>query len=295
MIMASRFMALILTVVLCAFHAQGRAEDPTASKNKHTVYAVKFGDAKALASILEDKFKDETDIGILADTPSNCLLISAAPKVFDEIVKALEKVDRRPPTFAIEVLIVDVAPIKGEDGKLTAKELDLKEFTGSTKEVLEKVEGLQKKGLIEGLKRLQLTVVENLPTKVYLGELKPYAIKQSSRREGEVSTMIRREVLGIQAEVSARFAPDNAITVEVDVSQHRMRFPEDGVELFKDQNGASVRAPELVKATLKTKVTMASEKAAAVQGVKTESKSGQAQTLVIVTARILEPGGKGSK
>ena len=56
-----------------------------------------------------------------------------------------------------------------------------------------------------------------------------------------------------------------------------------------------VPAAEFVNATLSTKLTMASGQAVVARGVKTESKSQKAQTLVIVAARLVEADARGGK
>ncbi len=46
---------------------------------------------------------------------------------------------------------------------------------------------------------------------------------------------------------------------------------------------------------VKTKLSIPPGEAVAAEGVKTEVKSGQAQTVIIATARVVEPEAKGGK
>jgi type II secretory pathway component GspD/PulD (secretin) len=289
------FLALILIVGLFALDGGGHAQDVSASKNKRIVYVVKHGDAKDLASILGKHFKGEAEVQVLPDSPSNCLLISAAPNAFAEVVKLLAQLDRRPQLVSVELLIAAVMPKKGQDGKPVGNELDDKEFDGSGKEVLEKIETLRKNGLIDSLKRIQLTAVENQPASVLVGETKPVVSGVTTRGTGLVSRSITYRNTGTTAQLTARVTAENTVAMALDVSDARLHVPEDGIELGKDETGASIRATEIITATLKTKLNVRSEQAVAAQGVKTDSKSGQAQTLIIVAARILESGDKASR
>jgi hypothetical protein len=64
--------------------------------------------------------------------------------------------------------------------------------------------------------------------------------------------------------------------------------PEDGVVLGQDSNAAPVRAAEFINLSLNGTVSVTSGQARVVEGVKTTSKSGDKQGLIIVTASIVE-------
>src|SRR5262249_38268616 len=92
--MANRFTVVILLGGLCALAGGGHAQD--GPKEKRTLYVPKHGQAKELATILAKHFKGDAEIQVLPDSPSNCLLVRAAPSVLEEVVKLLEQLDRRP-------------------------------------------------------------------------------------------------------------------------------------------------------------------------------------------------------
>jgi type II secretory pathway component GspD/PulD (secretin) len=290
--MVTRFTSILLIAGLLTISTGANAQEDSAAKDKRLLYVVKNGSAKDLAAILAKHFKGNADVQALMDAPSNCLLIRANPKVFAEVVKVLEQLDRRPQLVAVELLVAGITPKKGQDGKPMGRMPDEKQFTGSSKEVLEKVEALKKDGVITTLRRVELAAVENQPASARIGELKPIVTGVVTTGRGTTSRIITYRNAGTIARLTARVAAENAVVVDIDVQDARVEVPENGIEVGKDENGAPVRAAETVTATVQGKVRIRSGQAVAVVGVKTESKSGQARTLVIVTARILESGAK---
>jgi type II secretory pathway component GspD/PulD (secretin) len=287
-------LSLVLLAGLLAA-GPGRAQEPPASKNKRVAYVVKYGDAKTLAGLLARHFKSDAEIQALPDGSSNCLLISATPEVFDEVIKVLGQLDRRPQVIAVEVTVAAVLPKKGEDGKPVARELNEKDFTGPAKDVHGKLEALQKEGALGSLRRVQLTAVENEPASAMLGEMKPTVTGIVITATGRTSRSMAYRQTGTKAAVTARAAAEDTVALEVEVEDSSLYAPPDGIELGKDENGAPVVATEVVLATLRGKLSIPSGQAVAAQGVKTLSKSGQTQTLIVVSAHVLEPGTKGAK
>ncbi len=62
-----------------------------ASAAKRIVYILKNGSAKDLAPILAAHFKGVAEVEALPEPTDNCLLISASPAAFEEVIKALDK------------------------------------------------------------------------------------------------------------------------------------------------------------------------------------------------------------
>jgi type II secretory pathway component GspD/PulD (secretin) len=284
-------------ILLAGLLAAGptHAQDTSAPKNKRIAYVVKYGDAKNLAGILSKHFKGDAEIQALPEGPSNCLLISAAPEVFDEVIKVLDQLDRRPQVIAIEVTVAAVLPKKGDDGKPVAREVNEKDFTGPAEDVRDKLEALQKDGTLGSLRRVQLTAVENEPVSAMLGETKPMVTGTVIRATGMASRSITYRQTGTKAAVTARITAEGIVALDVEIEDSSLHVPPDGIEIGKDENGAPVLATEVVLATLKGKLSIPSGQAVAAEGVKTLSKSGQTQTLIVVAARVREPGSRGAK
>jgi hypothetical protein len=74
-----------------------------------------------------------------------------------------------------------------------------------------------------------------------------------------------------------------------------MRTPEDGVPLGVGDKGDPVRAAEIAMTTAAGQVTIPSGDAAVVTGLKALSRLGRQQTLILLTARLLEPGAGGKQ
>src|SRR5438093_3489198 len=67
-----------------------------ASPSKRTVYFVKHGTAADLANALAKHFQGDIEVQLVPEASSNCLLITAAPGIFADILKLLEQLDRQP-------------------------------------------------------------------------------------------------------------------------------------------------------------------------------------------------------
>jgi len=289
----ARRVMLFLLLLACLFVLDGAGRAQDNAKNKRTFYVVKHGDAKGLAEVLAKHFKGDAEVQVLPDGPSNVLLISAAPAVFDDVVKVLAELDRRPQLVTVDVLVADVLLKKGDDGK-AVQPLDDKEFTGPVKDVQDKLNDLRKKGVVTGIKRIQLTAVEHQPASVAAAETKPFVMGVVTTATGQTIKQLTYRDLGTITRVKAGVA-EKAIVLELDLTDTRAHLPQDGTTVGKDEAGNKIIAPEFVSANVKTKLTIPTGEAVAAEGVKTEVKSGEVQTLVIVTARVGGTEAKGGK
>jgi type II secretory pathway component GspD/PulD (secretin) len=288
--------ALLVTgLSLLAGPAVAQTEPP--AKARRTVYVVKHGAAKDLAALLGKHFKGDADVQVLPDAPSNCLLISAPPALFEEVVKALEALDRRPHQVSVEVLVAEAAPRKagGEKPGSGDKELDESQFSGPAEQVLDRVELLLKKGQLESLKRIQLTALENQQASVHVGDSKPVVMGTTRTGTGLVARSIVYRNVGAVVRLTPRLTAEKLVHLDLTVEDARVAYPEDGAEVGQDENGKPVRAADFITARLDTRVDVPPGQALAAKGVQTTSKSGQAQTLVIVTARVLDPDADSKK
>ena len=281
----------LLVLLGCVVAAAGdrAGEGGPGGKAKRLLYVVQHRDAKQLADALARHFRGEAEVQALPDLPGNCLLIRAAPAAFDEVVKALAQLDRRPRAVSVELLIAEVPAGKGEGGKPApaAEELDAQRFSGPADVVLARVESLRKQGLLGSLRRIQLAAVEGQPASVRVGETSPYVTALTGRAGGPVQRSLTYRNTGTVAEVTARVSPDQVIALDLKLEDARPRVREDGAVIGKDENGAVVRATEFVQSSLKGTLNIRSGRALAAQGVTTTGPSGQARTLVIVAARVI--------
>jgi type II secretory pathway component GspD/PulD (secretin) len=255
---------------------------------KRGAYIVKFAAAKDLAAILAKHFKDAAEIQAGPDGTSRCLLVSAPPVIFEEVMKTIEQLDHRPHLVTVDVLVIEL-PVKKPDD--TAKGLDEKEFTGAFDDVAARIEALQKKGDVAAVKRVQLTTLEGQSSTLMLGEYKPYVSGSVNRPGGATSRTINYRNMGTQFRVTPLVGPD-AITLDLQVSDSRMRSSESLPAVGVDEKGQPIPATEFTQTSLASKINVTSGKAALAKDSKVTSKEGQGQMRIVVGARIVDPGAK---
>jgi type II secretory pathway component GspD/PulD (secretin) len=303
----SRRLALGLAAGLClalyavCWTAAGRADKPeppaadnAPAKTKRTLYVVKHGSARELAAVLAKHFKGDAEVQALPEPSANGLLISAAPAVFDEVVKLLEQVDRRPQLLTVDLVIADIQPKKDKDGKPVTpdKEPDEGEFKGTTADVLAKLKELRKDGQAGEVTHLQLATVENQEVSALVGATKPYVMSMARTGTGITTRSVTYRDTGTNARLTAEVAADKTVTMELRLEDARAHFPDDGVVIGTDENNKPVVAAEFLRSTFHDQVSMPAGQAVLLKGVKTTSKSGQVRVLVFAAARVVEPSGK---
>lgn len=283
--------SVVLLTLLAATAVHGQAQDTP--KNKRLVYIVKHADARELAGALEKHFKGEAEAQAAT---ANALLISVSPGVFDETIKVLEQLDRKPQSVAVEIFLADVLPVKN-------RTLDAKTLVTGPNEVADRLEALRKEGAVGSVKRVQLTALDGQPSSLMIGEQKPMvsAVNAVAGRFGgpggggaggpggaTVQRSLTYRNVGLSVNVLARVTADSTITLNLQVEDSRLYVPADGAEIGKDENGTPIRASEMITINLKTAVSLRSGQAVLAEGVQNDSKTGAGQSLVIVAARILE-------
>jgi type II secretory pathway component GspD/PulD (secretin) len=269
---------------------KGKGEDR--AQDKRTVYVVKHGTAADLATALSKHFKDAADVQVLPQSPSNCLLIRARPDVFNEIIKLVAELDRRPHQVAVEIIIVDFPLKRAAGGKLepAGKEVPEPDFNGPIEAVTAKLASLKRTKQLSSMKHIQLTAVENQPSSVVLSEVSPYVTGLSRSGTGEVHRSFLYRNTGTKIDLKLWVTSEQVVRIDMKLDYSRARVDEDGIPIGNDEKGKPIYAPEFPMTRMATQVDVPSGQAMAVKGVKTESKSGAVQSVVIVTAKIVEPG-----
>jgi hypothetical protein len=266
----------------------------TASKasggdSKRLVYVVRHGTAKGLADVLAKHFKGaDVDVEALPDTLGNLLLIRAAPGTFPEVVQLLDKLDQRPRLVTVQLLVAELTPQmrQGAPNEAPAAGLQERDLTGSMEQVEAQVRA-QLKGRVGNIKRVRLTALEGQTSQTMLGEYRPYVTGVTTRAPGVTTRSINYRNIGLSVTVTPRIRPDQTIDLDLKLQESHPHVAPDGIQIGTDENGP-VRATEFIVSTLEAKVAVAPGKALPVEGVKTASKSGRAQTLVIVSAQVVD-------
>jgi type II secretory pathway component GspD/PulD (secretin) len=279
--------ALALALAL-AVRAQPRATKGDDAKTRRVAYVVQHGSAKSLAESLGKHFKKDAVIEAASSSTANVLLISADAAVFDEVLATLAKLDRKPQLVTIELFVLNVPPPKGGDGKLgpADKEIDEKELSGAAAKVLAQIQALGKRGV--GLKRYQLTAVEQQQTKMITGETFSYVTGMTAGGKGAVvRTTHAYKNVGTSVILTPRVAADKTVTLDLNVEESWPHQPEDAPILGMDDSGRPVRPTNFVHSKLDGSVIVPDGQAVLVSGVQTLSKKETGRTLIVVTAGIV--------
>jgi hypothetical protein len=137
-------------------------------------------------------------------------------------------------------------------------------------------------------KRLELTSAENQAARAFLGENKPMVLGMRRTPTGLVSRNLTYRSFGVDARLTPHVGPDNLVTLEFRLTSSRPHVGPDSPLIGEDENKAPVRMTEVIQTAADGKVSVPSGRAVVVQGVKTTGKGGPHQTLVIVSARVLD-------
>jgi type II secretory pathway component GspD/PulD (secretin) len=265
--MLQRLLACAL-LALAALPA-GTQERP-AAEAKRGAYVVKYATAKDLAGLLAKQFKGAAEIQAGPEGTSNCLLVNAPPAVFDEIMKTLDLLDRRPHSVAVEVFVIEL-PAKKADDK--GNRPDARDFSGTIDDVAGRLDAMMKNGQVAGVKRIQLSALEAQTGALMLGENKPFATG--------ANTITYRNV-GTQVKVTPLVKADGLVLLDLNVQDSRAR------------DSTTVPGhPEFILTSLTDRISVGPGKAVLATNAKVTSKEGEGETFIVVGARVIESEAKG--
>lgn len=290
--MWKRLIATALIAVLFALGAGADAQKEAAGARR-ALYVPRHASAKDLAAALEKHFKGAGP-ELAAHGASNALLLRGPAGVVDEALKVLASLDRVQRQIAVEVFVIEVPPNWGEPGKPepAPKELDRKQFSGPLADVLAKVAELQQKDVLGRAKGIEVRAQENQLTKAKVGVTAPHvkAVLETVDAKGMrvVQRMLLYRDVGTTVEVTPALEAGNKVTLDVSLVDSRMHLLRNKAPLARDEKVMPIYETDFITAEVKGKVTLPSGHAVALEGVKTTAKFAQEQTLVIVTARVVE-------
>jgi type II secretory pathway component GspD/PulD (secretin) len=268
-----RFAALTLLCGILVLNA-GTAQDTKTPANQatpkpqRTHYVVRNADPIVLADVVGKHFKGDAEIVATPAGSGNALLISGSKETVAEVVKLLEELDTKPRTVEVEVAIVEVPAVK--DGKSVDLSGNLDEFLKANP-----------------VQRIKLTAVEGQQVNTMVGGNKPMVSGTilggggfgGGGKGGPVAKSITYHAVGTTVKMTARIGTNDAISLDLNVQDSKVRQPEAGDE---------ITAPAIDNNTLSTKLTVPAGKAVAAQTVRTEGKAGNTISVVIVTARVVD-------
>jgi type II secretory pathway component GspD/PulD (secretin) len=306
--------SLVIVLGLASPAAPGQKADKrpaskpaTAEPVARQVYAVRGGAAKDLADALTAHFQAEPSFRAVPDAGGNNLLLSGPKAALDDALAVLRAIDRPARTIYLEVLFVALA-------SSDAKALDGVELAGPARDVTAKIRALQQQGVITSVKVVQLTTLERQVARSKVGESRPFvtgvvgfggagfagrgAGAPAAGRGaggGPTSQSITYREVGTSVQVTPDIGADGLVALDLRVEDAHTRAAEGGVTVGTDDKGTAVPATEFVIATVETRLKVRPGHMVLAEGTKVGSKTGQAQTVVLVTARTDEASPKDGK
>lgn len=283
--------AILCSALVMFAAATTGGDDAAPGRSKRIVVPVKFGLASDLAGLLNQHFEGDAAVRVVAEPVSNCLFINATPEVFDELLKTLSQLDRRPRAVAVEVLIAELAPATETttEGQPAAKSFDEKTLAGPVEKAAEKLDQLMKAGMITGFKQFRLTTLDNQETKVQASAETSITSNVTVNVSTELANRIfERRTIGTIITVTPHLTDDRNVTLKLLLRDDRLHTPEKGESLGNDKNGPII-PPDIVASILDGKVSVPLGQAVVVQGLSTDSKSKETRLVVIVGAHLVEP------
>jgi Flp pilus assembly secretin CpaC len=320
---AASGLLVALVTALPAAPGQDVEKPPTrkpAGPVARQVYAVRGGSAKELANALSLHFQAEPGFRAVPDAGSNTLLFSGPQAALDEAIAALREIDRPARSVRVEVLFLELAAKAGGEAGQDAKPLDAAELRGPARDVRAKVRDLQQKGVVSNVKTVELTALAGQSARTQVSENRPFVTGVSiaglggrgGRGDagggdgppggpggfpggGTTARSISYRNVGTSVQVRPEVGADGDVTLDLHVEDSGMRAAGGGVAVGADDKGAAVPAAEFTVFNLETRVKVRPGQVVLAEGTKTESKAGQAQTIVLASASTDEAGARGDK
>jgi type II secretory pathway component GspD/PulD (secretin) len=199
-------------------------------------------------------------------------------------MKLLDQLDRRAPSVAVEVMVVELAAVKAED---KGQGPDEKDFSGPVDEVAKRLDTLVRKGQVAAIRRLQLTTPAGQTASLMLGENKPYVTGTVTTGRGVTSKVLTYRNVGTQVKVTPQVAGDGSVLLDLNVQDSRARESATAT-VGTDEKGRPIPAMEFILTSLSAKVRVASGAAVQAKDAKVTSKEGRGESLIVVGARVTE-------
>jgi len=280
--------AILIASASCAQDAKftPAPRKKTTAETKRGAYVVKYANAKDVADALSRHFKGDAEIHAGPENSSDCLLINAPPAVFDEIVNAVDQLDRRPRTIAVDVYFVELQAKTEGDDPSSKNDLGV-----PVTEVEQRLNAMTRSGKAASVKRIQLGATEGQLASVLIGENKPYVMGAAMTGRGAVSKQITYRNIGTQVRVTPHVMADGTISLELNIEDTSGR-PSATASVGSDEKGAAIPAADFTNTSFKGKLVVASGQAVLANAAKSNSKSGQAETMIVVGARVVETAAK---
>jgi Flp pilus assembly secretin CpaC len=186
--------------------------------------------------------------------------------------------------LTIEVLIADVH--RGEAGKGGAAD--------PPADPKARVEQLDKAGKLEGLTRVELTTIENMPASLHVGQRVPRITSTQRGAAGRINTVVMENV-GLMLRATARVDGDGRIVVNVQFERSQFGPAEEGTLIAKPDEGEPIRLAALESVTAETTVAARDGQSVLVGAQQVKRQGRQSELLIVVTPRLCGGEAAGGK
>jgi type II secretory pathway component GspD/PulD (secretin) len=131
---------------------------------------------------------------------------------------------------------------------------------------------LKNKSCLRVLSNPTITTVENQQGRVQVGARAPYVTQVNQTNFG-LSNSVTLQDIGIILQVTPRVSPDGMIVMFVDATKSELGAEADGVAIFVNNNGQSVRQPQILTTNAQTTIMARSGQTVAFAGLVQETKT----------------------
>lgn len=258
---------------------------------QRSIYLAKHAAASELAFLLGKQFEGDASVRVVAEPNANVLLIrTSSAAVFEEVLKTLSQVDKPPRQIAFQVLIVELNARQGDGPEKSAPKtgVDTSELTGSAEAVLAKLGSWMVAGHVATVRRFTLTAHENQMSQLQLGEVKPHVNGINTGIRGQATPVLQMLPLGTIVTLTPRITESRDIITTFIIEDSHFEAKERGTELAKGENGPIVVQSRVIS-TLRTSLTIPDGQSSVPSEWQAEPKSNHAPSIVVISARIVDP------
>jgi hypothetical protein len=268
---------------------------------------------RAFLTELDTASRARDNVVIVSEMATNTLLISAPPASMEEIVRLIDQLDRERPSIRVELLIAEVLPQsesaspasgmsmmmggarrqpgfgstmggmmggRGRAGGIPNMQIP----TGTANTVEQEIRALQSSGRLSILGTPQITVLENKPAYLQVGQNLPVSRAMPDEEDPEPSIVDYEEV-GLLVGITARVNSRGRVSMNVNIENSLLVPTSPG-------NTAApgvLQLPRSAHMALETTVTLADGESAILGGLTGNSAPPSSRLLIIATPHIIAP------
>ncbi len=198
---------------------------------------------------------------------SNSLLVSATPKIVDELIELIAELDAKPDVVVVDMCIAELLP-PSDDGKTTEKAPQMEEDGAAWLAWAEKHDRL------EILSRPNIMTLDNQLATIRIGETVRTIAPSPSTHGPANGNPIKYTDVGLTVELTPRISPEGSVLMELDIEHARLA------------NGSGATGPILGKTKVQTVIRAKDGQTIVFGGLKHRVGDGHRQLIVAVTPRV---------